>query len=81
MSDHEPVLSIFRLAPEDGSIQAGGPLYTCQVCRGQAAMVTDVQGRTHPVHVDSTEARYVRAIYRAELAYRRSIRAAGILHE
>lgn len=63
---HEPVLDIFQMSPGDGSIQAGGPFYTCMECGDRRVTIrTDQQGRERPTHSDLSQGDRVRVIHRA----------------
>jgi hypothetical protein len=53
IADHTPVLNIFQMEPDDGSIQAGGPFYRCMVegCTDRVMVIDD-----RPVHVSPSGA-------------------------
>lgn len=46
-TDHNPILNIFQMEPDDGSIQAGPP-YRCVECGGDVIL----KGRSVPVHAE-----------------------------
>lgn len=61
MTDHNPIISLFgEIGPDgtftsEGSMAAGGPLYTCVECGGRVMLLTTERGTEDLRHVAGPE--------------------------